>query len=693
MSSSALRTPRVYSLDELYLMIASIYAEQNAHRSPAATFAHFVEVCGMLTVDDRKKKREDFDLEDALCKALGWFFPLLAKFRVKSVESLVFKKYPYVCPYCRACPHKDSICKTTQGTRRTVDHGAVIAKQAENAGKRPRRLNDWQQMFDDIYPRETAALGTARSIVGLLEELGELAEAVRVFEKYPKYFAGEAADVFSYLMGIANEYRVRLQLDSKPTFDFEATLLRRYPGLCVQCGYSVCICPNVPESTVGRMAKELDLVSVNETFALDPSTAEKEGQEVGSSILQELGGLPAIAGRLPLDRGEANRAMVLLCLRLAEDIQPKNATLAADLREAAIRMAGSAQTAGSRTQDQSPFAVVNMLLSVWPLLKLAALPEDNSLPTRLGKLLRSQAIRIGIVTALPKEFAAMRVMLDEETAQPMAGDPNDYIVGTIASSDGSGSHLVVVTLLKEMGNNSAAASATHLLRSFPSVQDVIMVGIAGGVPFPQSPEHHVRLGDLVVSDEQGVVQYDNLKMGVDKIVLRSMSSKPSSRMIGAVRGLEAERLMKKYPWEQFLEKANQLENANRPSDENDKLYKWTKDGKPTLAEHPTDSSRRAGKPKVHYGRIGASNVLLKNPAIRDQLRKDCGVVAIEMEGSGIADATWTAGQQYLIVRGICDYCDEKKNDVWQGYAAVVAAAYTRALVSSITLTSPGEEKA
>jgi len=64
-----------------------------------------------------------------------------------------------------------------------------------------------------------------------------------------------------------------------------------------------------------------------------------------------------------------------------------------------------------------------------------------------------------------------------------------------------------------------------------------------------------------------------------------------------------------------------------------------------------------------------------------------------MEGSGIADAAWTAGQQYFIVRGICDYCDEKKNDIWQGYAAVVAAAYTRALISSITLTPSVEEKA
>lgn len=59
------------SLDDLYMMVAHIYREQNAIRSPTATFSHFVEVCGMLTVHDRKKKREGATVVDALCKALG----------------------------------------------------------------------------------------------------------------------------------------------------------------------------------------------------------------------------------------------------------------------------------------------------------------------------------------------------------------------------------------------------------------------------------------------------------------------------------------------------------------------------------------------------------------------------------------------------------------------------------------------
>jgi len=669
-----------YTLDDLYVMVASIYAEQNAQRPSSATFAHFIEVCGMLTIHDRKKIREDVLVEDALCKTLGWFFPLLAKFHVSSVENLIFRKFPYVCPYCRTCPHNDRNCKTTLGTKRTVDHAAVLEKHTKNSGRRPRGLNEWQQMFADIYPRDVNSLGTGRSTVGLLEELGELAEAVRVFDKHPKYFAGEAADVFSYIMGIANEHRIKLQLDGKQDFNFEAEFLRRYPGLCLQCGHEVCSCPRVPESTVGRMAKELELAPVEQLFNRDSADIDQKGRNVGSSVLQGLGGLPAIAHQLPLDRGETNQAFVLLCLRLSDEIRVVNSQLAEKLHEAAIRIATDTKKPGSKSQSESATDVVQLLSMVWPLLKLAVIPDDSSLPARLATLLRAQAVHIGVITALPKEFAAMRMMFDEERVHPIAGDPNDYVLGTIPSSNGAGMHLVVVTLLKEMGNNSASAAATHLVRSFPTVEDVVMVGIAGGIPDPDFVDAHVRLGDIVVSNEQGIVQYDNLKLGSREIKLRSTSSKPSARLVGATRLLESERLMGKYPWEENAKLATALEGANRPPDSKDVLYAW--DGK-TVIEHPADITRRPGQPKIHYGRIGASNALLKSPELRDQLRKSCNVKAIEMEGSGISDATWTAGQQYIVVRGICDYCDEKKNDLWQGYAAVAAASYVRALISRV----------
>jgi nucleoside phosphorylase len=42
---------------------------------------------------------------------------------------------------------------------------------------------------------------------------------------------------------------------------------------------------------------------------------------------------------------------------------------------------------------------------------------------------------------------------------------------------------------------------------------------------------------------------------------------------------------------------------------------------------------------------------LKNPTKRDYLREKFSVKAVEMESSGIADATWSHGVGYLTVKG------------------------------------------
>lgn len=44
---------------------------------------------------------------------------------------------------------------------------------------------------------------------------------------------------------------------------------------------------------------------------------------------------------------------------------------------------------------------------------------------------------------------------------------------------------------------------------YPSVREVLFVGIACGVPRPDNPRYHVRLGDIVVGSH-GVVAYEDL---------------------------------------------------------------------------------------------------------------------------------------------------------------------------------------
>jgi NTP pyrophosphatase (non-canonical NTP hydrolase) len=401
----------VQRLDDLYYMTAHIYSEQNAARPPETTFAHFVEVCGMLATYDRRKKREEFDIEDALCKALGWFFPLLARFKIASVEELVFLKYPYTCPYCRKTPHKDSLCKTVRGTKPTVNHEALAGEYARNNSRRPKSLTEWQRMFQEIYPRG-AADANARSTLGLFEEIGELAEAIRVFDRFPKFFVGEAADVFSYLMGMANEYSLKVEMEDEREFSFEAEYMKRYPGLCTQCGNQVCTCPAIPDSTVGRMAKELGVEADHPVFLLDWESLHTRGREVSTQVMARLGRSTKWGSQLPFDRGAANRALVDLLYALAD--QTRDLTLQIKLREAALKAIAAASPAGSKEKPAVFGEIIGLLHDRWPDLAPASEPLVQKQSTLASQVVRAlQRVRILFVAANPQDTGRLQVDVEE----------------------------------------------------------------------------------------------------------------------------------------------------------------------------------------------------------------------------------------------------------------------------------------
>ncbi len=124
---------------------------------------------------------------------------------------------------------------------------------------------------------------------------------------------------------------------------------------------------------------------------------------------------------------------------------------------------------------------------------------------------------VGIITALPKEYVAVQMMLDRPVNYPVPGTGagRQYCLGEVSAARGR--HIVALALTPE-GNNLATARAVLLLEHFPSVEWILMVGIAGGVPNPNKAEEHVRLGDIVVSNKKGVVQYDFVKEARDKPV-------------------------------------------------------------------------------------------------------------------------------------------------------------------------------
>lgn len=305
------------------------------------------------------------------------------------------------------------------------------------------------------------------------------------------------------------------------------------------------------------------------------------------------------------------------------------------------------------------------------MMPLLALPPERLRPA------------IGIITALPEEYASVKALLQSprDHEVPGRGAGRRYLLGQVPAANG-GTHAVVLSLMTDMGNNIAGVRATLLLEHFPNVKSVIMVGIACGVPCATRPDDHVRLGDIVVSDRNGIIQYDFTKNTVSEKLHRHPPRPPSADLLEAVKLLQAGEFEGKRPWLKFIEQvSSHMTTMARPPQKFDRLYSSTNPQESVT--HPKDAKRIKDLPRVFVGTIGAANILLKDAVMRDKLRDKFGVKAIEMEGSGISDATWYHDVGYLVVRGICDYGDSHKADIWHNYAALVAAAYTRALLESI----------
>lgn len=303
--------------------------------------------------------------------------------------------------------------------------------------------------------------------------------------------------------------------------------------------------------------------------------------------------------------------------------------------------------------------------------------ENNNCSGENAYMEKYDDIKIGIITALPKECAAMKAMMQdaEECFFHGRGAGHRFFVGKIASANGK-YHRVALAQCG-MGNNQASIRATNMLNHFGSIDSIIMTGIAGGIPSFEKDGKQVRLGDIIVS--QGITQYDFTKETPSGIECRSSTSKPSAQLLEAVDVMKTYEFDNSYPWHEYIDSISlKLPAFAKPPIESDILY----DLDDNICEHIEDISR-TGYPKVLIGGIASANNLLKSAAKRNELKKTFGVLAVEMEASGIADATWNHSVGYLVVRGICDYCDTHKNDLWQEYAALVSAAYTRAVIEKL----------
>ena len=93
-------------------------------------------------------------------------------------------------------------------------------------------INDFQKLIREMYYEKDVARGVAGTFMWLMEEIGELAAALR--EKDRENTIEEFADVLAWLTTIANVANIDLT---------EAVQLKYGKG-CPGCGNFICDCPD-----------------------------------------------------------------------------------------------------------------------------------------------------------------------------------------------------------------------------------------------------------------------------------------------------------------------------------------------------------------------------------------------------------------------------------------------------------------
>ncbi|TWT48514.1 MazG nucleotide pyrophosphohydrolase domain protein [Botrimarina hoheduenensis] len=96
----------------------------------------------------------------------------------------------------------------------------------------PLSFADFQTLIRNMYHEKDVARGVDGTFMWLMEEVGELASALR--EGTPEELRGEFADVIAWLTTIANVAGV----------DLTQALREKYGAGCPGCGQLACLCDN-----------------------------------------------------------------------------------------------------------------------------------------------------------------------------------------------------------------------------------------------------------------------------------------------------------------------------------------------------------------------------------------------------------------------------------------------------------------
>lgn len=240
-------------------------------------------------------------------------------------------------------------------------------------------------------------------------------------------------------------------------------------------------------------------------------------------------------------------------------------------------------------------------------------------------------VDFAIITAIELERQAVCRAFGMDDGDRVSRGSRIYWQKSLDLKEGEFYNIVVAQCPDMAGVSAALLVADIVVHWHP--QAVLLVGIAAGVD-----QEKQNLGDLVIGSD--VYYYDRCKLAPDGKRLEPIMYRADHTL-----------------WE-HIQKASA----------------WI----------PPDTLSRPDKtqihPKIHYGVIASGEKVIADAIVRDEItaghRK---IIAIEMEGYGFSAAIWQSPEQIrsLVIKSICDFADTEKGDIWQPYAAAVAAEFTK----------------
>lgn len=165
-----------------------IYGEKNSHLRPEDLWFRVLENASKVAENLRRYKYAK--AFESLAHVTCWISGFV-NLQKKDLETIVWKKYPYICPYCRK--DEDEVVRPCSCGIKRVELEEAQSYQKETMirekmtkhfakgfnDKKPSKLDYWIVMYKELYGNVTYSIPIEHIGFHLMEEIGEVSRVLR----------------------------------------------------------------------------------------------------------------------------------------------------------------------------------------------------------------------------------------------------------------------------------------------------------------------------------------------------------------------------------------------------------------------------------------------------------------------------------------------------------------------------------